>query len=568
MKLLKVKRITYEIEKMISNYPLLRGMFSPLGRCRRQRGDVFQLKSQSFFQFSLPKHLSFKQLLFITFLLLGTANLYSQTKDDFVEIEIDQTIDNVQPMTGIVYWRGSYTNTDAISLEFSYMLFNQVVSDSGDYNWEIVEDYLNQIASRGHQAIFRFRYAYVGKQTSVPDYIKAMPDYNEIEGTSEGRPTWFPDWTNDELKRFSLEFYTKFAERYDNDPRLAFIQVGFGLWAEYHIYDGPFELGVTFPSKQFQTEFFHHLDTTFVNTPFSMSIDAASDIYSPFSVDEELYNINFGLFDDSFMHQHFGEEGEYNTESWNFFDRDRYLLNPAGGEFSYYSSYDQEHVLDWPDGSWGHPFEYWASEFHISYIIGADQSKYQTDNRIKQASMAAGYKFKLVSLKVSSDSAVAIVKNVGIAPIYYDAFISVDGVRSPISLKLLAPGDEIECSVSKGGTEAIVKIESDRLVEGQEIGFLGTENFLAVLEKPEQQNIFRVFPTLVRCGSIISIEEINFSQNGFGVKIFDTNANLMMSNEFMGSKAKINTSLLKAGFYILKVNSKSGSINTFKIIVQ
>ena len=29
----------------------------------------------------------------------------------------------------------------------------------------------------------------------------------------------------------------EFAARYDDDPRIAFLQVGFGLWGEYHIYD-------------------------------------------------------------------------------------------------------------------------------------------------------------------------------------------------------------------------------------------------------------------------------------------------------------------------------------------
>ena len=507
-------------------------------------------------------------LLLIGICLIGSVNLSSQTRDDFVDIKIDQVIDRVQPMTGIVFWRGSYTNTDAISLEFSYMLFNQVVADSGVYNWEVVDDYLDDIASRGHQAIFRFRYTYVGKHTSVPDYIKAMPDYNETEGISEGKTTWFPDWTNEELKRFSLEFYTKFAERYDNDPRLAFVQVGFGLWAEYHIYDGPFILGKTFPSKEFQTEFFHHLDAVFLNTPFSISIDAANDTYSPFSVDEDLYDIHFGLFDDSFMHEHFGEEGEYNTESWNFFNRDRYLTSPAGGEFSYYSNYDQEHVLDWPDGPWGHPFEYWAPEFHISYIIGADQPEYQSMERIKQAGMAAGYKFKVVSLKASADSAVAVVKNVGIAPFYYDAYISVDGVRSPISLKLLAPGEEIECPVGKGGTDPQLEIESDRLVEGQSIGFMGTENFLSVDENDFQKKHFQIMPTVVKSESYITVLNIESEPFPFVAEIFDINGNLLLKEKLEGKTNILNTSSLKSGMYLINVIDKAGNSELFKIIVQ
>ena len=245
---------------------------------------------------------------------------------------------------------------------------------------------------------------------------------------SEGKETHFPDWTNPELKRFTLEFYSKFAERYDNDPRLAFIQVGFGLWAEYHIYSGPFILGKTFPDKAFQEAFFYHLDSTFKQIPWSISIDAADDTYSPFKAKPELKNIRFGLFDDSFMHK---DHSGYNTSCWNFFGRERYKTSPAGGEFSYYSDYDQQHVLDLPNGPYGQPYEKFARDFHITYIMGNDQPEYQTMERIKQASMASGYRFKIVSLKTASDTSVFEILNFGVAPIYYDAYIAVDGVRSP-----------------------------------------------------------------------------------------------------------------------------------------
>ncbi|RLD68850.1 MAG: DUF4832 domain-containing protein, partial [Bacteroidetes bacterium] len=321
--------------------------------------------------------------------LISSAQAY-KSANEFSDIEIDAQITEVQPMTGIVFWTtNGNKDTDAISLEYSYMLFNEVVDGNSDYDWQAVEDKLNDVASRNHQAIFRFRYVYPGYETAVPDYIKNLSDYNETEGISEGQTTWFPDWTHSELESFTLEFYKKFAERYDNDPRLAFIQVGFGLWGEYHIYDGPFVLGETFPSKEFQTNFFEHLDTTFKQTHFSISIDAADDTYSPFSVNAELLSIHFGLFDDSFMHE---DHSGYNTESWNFFDRNRYQHSPAGGEFSYYTTYDQQHVLD-PTGNFGTSYEDFAEDFHISYMIGNDQPNYQTMDRIKEASIASGYKF-------------------------------------------------------------------------------------------------------------------------------------------------------------------------------
>ena len=390
-------------------------------------------------------------------------------QDVWTNVLLQDSIENVQPMTGIVYWNTSGHNTsEAISLEFSYMLFNAVVADSGVYNWGPVEAKLNAIASRGHQAIFRFRFVYPGYETSVPDYIKNLVDYDETVGLSEGRTTHFPDWTHTELMRFTLEFQERFAQEYDDDPRLAFVQVGFGLWAEYHIYDGPFVLGETFPSKAFQADFFHHMDAVWVNVPWSISIDAASQRYSPFTQQLSLLEIPFGVFDDSFMHEN---HASWNLGNWNFFNRERYRHSPAGGEFSYYSSHDQQNVLTPIIGAHGTSYEQWAQDFHMSYILGNGQPSYQTEARIKEASKASGYQFEITALQTKSDSSKLSITNVGVAPFYYDAFVAVNGVRASESLKLLCAGDTLHLEIPSGGTDPVLTIQSDRLVSGQEIEF-------------------------------------------------------------------------------------------------
>lgn len=512
------------------------------------------------------------RILIATLLILyiGKVDAQTNSRDDFVDIQIDTIPTQVQPMTGIVFWQDQYSNLikESISLEYNYMLYNDIVTDSGVYNWSLVEEKLDDIASRKHQAIFRFRFVYPGYTTSVPDYIKQMGTYHETEGLSEGKNTWFPDWTHAELKRFTLEFYTKFAERYDNDPRLAFVQTGFGLWAEYHIYDGPFELGVTFPSKAFQEEFFRHLDSTFVQTPFSCSIDAADDKYSPFEEKPELLELHFGNFDDSFMHNGFGDPGNYNTQNWNFFGRDRFKLSPAGGEFSYYSNYDQEHVLDWPDGPYGKPFEYFAEDFHISYMIGNDQANYQTPERIKQAGMASGYKFKIVSFKTKIDSSVIVVTNSGVAPFYYDAYITVNGVRSLQSLKLLSPGESRECSVTAGGGNPLLTITSDRLVAGQSIGYLGTENYAAVDEKINHEKAFKIFPTILNKGQLINIRRGKGGNQVVSVEVFSLNGNIVQKIDTVMNEATINTSRLHQGVYFIRITGQEISVQTQKIIIR
>lgn len=504
-----------------------------------------------------------KKIFLSPFILFLGITAFAQV--DWINLYPVDSITDVQPMTGIVFWHNSSnTDSDALSLEFSYMLYNDVVTDSGVYNWDAVEQKLNAISGRSHQAIFRFRYVYPGYETSVPDYIMNRKDYHETIGNSEGKETHFPDWTNPELKRFTLEFYSKFAERYDHDPRLAFIQVGFGLWAEYHIYSGPFILGKTFPDKAFQEAFFYHLDSTFRQIPWSISIDAADDTYSPFEAKPELKNIRFGLFDDSFMHKN---HSGYNTSCWNFFGRERYKTSPAGGEFSYYSDYDQQHVLDLPNGPYGQSYEKFARDFHITYIMGNDQPEYQTMERIKQASMASGYRFKIVSLKTASDTSVFEILNFGVAPIYHDAYIALDGVRSPVSLKLLAPGETQTYGVSAGAEDAAITIECDRLVEGQKIQFHGTQELpVGTIHALKNAESGLLYPNPVRKGESVFITG---SGNGEKVRytLYNGQGKLERSGCSDGETIAIETDSLIRGIYILKVECNSGiGSNRFLIL--
>jgi len=496
-----------------------------------------------------------KKLFSIIFILFSVIS-YSQ---DFKNISIEPSISGVQPMTGIVFWRGDNTNTDAISLEYSYMLFNKVVKEKGVYDWKVVDDLLEDVASRNHQAILRFRYTYVGYKTSVPDYIKNLSDYKETKGKSEGEITWFPDWSHKELQSFTLEFYKKFAARYDNDPRLAFVQVGFGLWAEYHIYDGPFELGKTFPSKEYQEKFFYRLDSVFHVIPWSISIDAADGKYAPFKNKPELLDIKFGNFDDSFLAE---EHPQVNAFNWKFFGDERYITSPAGGEFSYYTDYDQRHVLDLPDGPHGISYEESAEKYHISYMIGNDQPGYQKMERIKQASMASGYKFQVVSLKSKLDSSIVIIKNIGIAPIYYNSYPTINFVRSKESLLGLAPGKTRVFYFSSGGDKPTFTIECDHILATQKIGFYGTgyNTTDKILELK-----YNVYPTVLKKGDNLFVDLID-EKNG-KISIFNLEGITILKSDLNNVVNQINTSTFKKGFYFVKVEN-SGKIGLKKIIVK
>jgi hypothetical protein len=377
-------------------------------------------------------------------------------------------------MTGIVLWADSYNGTalkaedQYIQLEYAYVRPSDVVIGDNLYDWDAVDSLLEQIRIRGKQAILRWYYVYPGRDTAVPNYIKNYPDYHETTALSEGQSTGFPDWSHPELQQATLDFYTAFAARYDHDPRIAFLQVGFGLWGEYHIYDPQVILGENFPSKAYQKTFLQHLTAQFEELHWSISIDAGERDNTPIANDASLLALPFGNFDDSFMHE---EHADYNASMWAVFDyTERYKLSPHGGELSYYSDFDQKNALNLT-GMYGRTYEALSETFHITYMIGNDQPEYQSNERIKQAGMANGYKFHVTEFKASPSHARVSVTNRGIAPIYYDAFITVNGVRAQQSLKGLLPDESITVDINSGGVQPLLTIESDRLVAGQKIQF-------------------------------------------------------------------------------------------------
>jgi hypothetical protein len=381
--------------------------------------------------------------------------------DDFRSVPLQQQSAGVQPMTGIIMWESSRNSqSEAIQLEYSYMRYDDVVRGKGEYDWSAVERKLKAIAGRKHQAVLRFYETWPGRKTTVPSYIKAFPGYHETQAKSENRDTSFPDWSHPEYQRFFLEFYEKFAEKYDRDPRLAFLETGFGLWAEYHIYSGPEQPGKTFPSKDFQAKFFRHLARVFKETPWMISQDAQAAQRTPFASQKELLGLQFGIFDDTF---HLAWKPGYNRDGWDFFRRDRWKRAPMGGEILFPNQRRAQEV--------GQAWSQEAANFHITFMICEQWPRWTTMDRIREHGMACGYRFKITAFEASPSAAQVTVSNTGVAPIYFDAFVAVNGIRAKETLKGLLPGQSHRFDVASGGVNPRLEIECNRLVPGQRIRF-------------------------------------------------------------------------------------------------
>jgi hypothetical protein len=377
-------------------------------------------------------------------------------------VPLQSKVENVQPMTGIMFWENRNTrDTDSIALEYFNLRYSDVVKQKGEYDWSVVEKQLNSVASRRHQAVMRPYDTTPGQPSAVPDYIKALPGYKDTVAKSENRDTGFPDWSIPEYQRFFLEFYEKLAQKYDNDPRLAFLEVGFGLWSEYHVYSGPELLGQTFPSREFQGAFFRHLAKNFKHTPWIVSQDSHDPKRTPFIEQKDLLKLDFGIFDDTF---HLAWEPSYNLEGWQFFGRDRFKRSPCGGEIATFRTKEFEQMVA----------SKWAAEtrnFGITFMLAEGWGRLTTPDKIKQHSMACGYRFKVTGFEAGPAESGVSVTNTGVAPIYYDAYPAVNGVRAKESLKFLQPNESRRFTVAAGGAQPALTIECDRLTPGQRIEY-------------------------------------------------------------------------------------------------
>ena len=123
------------------------------------------------------------------------------------------------PLKGFLPYAGSY-QTFPYSMEWFYLPLRDVMSGPAQFRWEALERQLNDVAARGHQAVFRFYVDYPGKPTGIPQYLLdqglVTRPYDEFgnNGVSVS-----PDYSDPRLVAALDNFITALGRRYDGDPR-------------------------------------------------------------------------------------------------------------------------------------------------------------------------------------------------------------------------------------------------------------------------------------------------------------------------------------------------------------
>lgn len=375
-----------------------------------------------------------KYLLYITLLFSAFISLVISNPSFCSENEIFQDLDYkkspvLNPLKGFVpYARGGKEFPH--SLEFNYLPMNSVVIGKDQYNWDSLENLLNDIASRGCQSIFRFYIEYPGKPTGIPRFlldegIKVHEYINTNTQPFPDRPVITPDYQDANLRAALKSFIAALGKKYDGDPRIGFITAGLlGTWGEWHTYPRT----DLWASKEVQIEVMEAYEKAFSKTFVLLRYPAGENDYSY----APTFHRRLGYHDDSFGWATLdtGKKGD----EWFFLTRmatggpaglDAWKRVPIGGEIR-----PEMWGCLWNEGGCapkGQDFGECIRQSHASWLMDTSTSRKLTDDQCRRAETAAaslGYELTAThySARIKSDHLESLsltIQNRGVAPFYY-----------------------------------------------------------------------------------------------------------------------------------------------------
>jgi hypothetical protein len=133
-----------------------------------------------------------------------------------------------------------YTNAGPISQPYSmvflYVSWKELEPHEGEYAFEAWERLAwESPLAKGKHIVFRVYIDYPGQPTGMPDWliakgVKRTPYHKEGGGLS-------PDYNDPRMVTAMERLIAALGRRYDQNPRVAFVEMGFlGFWGEWHTY--------------------------------------------------------------------------------------------------------------------------------------------------------------------------------------------------------------------------------------------------------------------------------------------------------------------------------------------
>ncbi len=345
-------------------------------------------------------------------------------------------VDN--PLKGLVPYLGDHRHRFPHSLEFRYFKLAELVKNYGEYDWRPLEVFLDDVASRGHQAVFRVALEFPTNPKSIeaiPEFlikdglrVHIYPDPHGAEGTASDLAT--PDYQDERLRRVLRDFVTALGAKYDGDVRIGFITAGLlGYWGEWHTHPR----NELFPSKEVQQEVMDAYERAFCKTPILLRYPAGGNHYR-YAAN---YDRKFGYHDDSFAWATL-ETGK-KEDRWFFLAlmrdagpraMEKWKYYPIGGEIrpeAWGKVFDED-----PGDARIQDFLACVEATHVTWLMDSGMFSYQETaenperrKRAEEMVRRMGYEFYVSEARVTWLNRGLIrveanVENRGVAPFYYD----------------------------------------------------------------------------------------------------------------------------------------------------
>ena len=363
------------------------------------------------------------------------------------------------PLRGLVpYVSASGKEQFPHSMEFSYFSLKDLMKGPREFDWAPIERTLAEVSSRGNQLIFRIYCEYPGKEIAVPSFlidaglgITKWPEQEE----KETQVSYTPDYESPLLREALTNFISALGDKYDGDPRVAFITVGLlGSWGEWHT----FPRNDLWASKLVQGEVMDAYARAFSETKLLLRYPVGSDRehYA------ENHNRPFGYHDDSFGWATLDTSDE--GDEWHFEPslqvagaEDKWETEPIGGEIRP-ELWKQSFTANRHPRDQG--FATCVERLHATWLMDSglfDEGRPVDEERKKAAlteTSQMGYEFHVLKADWREERIYLTVVNRGVAPFYYEwpVEVEVEGktIETGWSLSELLPGQARVWSIGLG----------------------------------------------------------------------------------------------------------------------
>ena len=342
-------------------------------------------------------------------------------------------IDN--PLKGLVPYAGDVRNKFPHSMEFGYLNLSDLMTGPSTFEWTKLERLLNDVASLGHQTIFRVVVEYPGQPSGVPKYLLSqglkLIQYPDPDSSDKNAYRETPDYKDPRLQDALVAFIKAAGKKYDGDARIAYITAGLlGCWGEWHTYPR----SDLFAPKALQERVLTAFESSFKTTPVLLRY--------PYSTGDAVYvenrNRKFGYHDDSFAWATLDTGRE--EDSWFFLTALKKAGQPAMDKWKSFPIGGEVRPEVWTQVFDSRPTEKRMQNFvecvkqtHATWLMDSGVfEKTLSDETLRNAKARVskmGYDYSVRSATVSGSliekvwhvSSISIqCENLGVAPFYAD----------------------------------------------------------------------------------------------------------------------------------------------------